>query len=186
MSQSIQFDQSSIASDDVDVPDNPDDVFEQLISDASRCCQQCYRRLRSRRRFPAAAGEAHGDVMAFVEFDLPEKEPHWNIVDRDWFETQANPDGIERVNPPGEATSRTGCAHCGAVEPHRSPPTRSRAEAIQAALGIISTLQELGAAHNPLVLLVEVSDLKRDPDYAGDDFRTFSTATSRAVRAGRS
>jgi len=185
MSQSITFERRDFAPDDVEVPDDPDDVFEQLLADGSRVCQGCFTRLRRQREYPAEAGERHGDVRAFVDFELPEGEPSWNIVDREWFETTPETDRVERMYPPSDTDSRTGCDRCGAVEPHRSPPTRSRSEVLQAAVGIASTLQEYAVAHNPLVLLVEVGDLKRKPEYAGDDFATFSEAVSRAIRAGR-
>lgn len=178
---------ASIAVDDVTIPDALDDVFPELVADASRCCQQCYHRLRSRRRFPHEAGVELGGILSFVAYDLPEAEPQWNTVDREYYETAIVGGRTEQAHPPGECNeSRQACKMCGAVEPHRSPSTRSRSEALQAAVGISRTLQELAVAHNPLALLVEVGDLKQDPDYAGDDFATFQTATARAIRAGRS
>ena len=184
---SIQFPPTaSIATDDVNVPDRPDDVFDALIADPGLCCQQCFRRIRARYNFSHEWGRRVGDVLTFVDYDLPEGEPNWNTADREYHEQEQLTDRTEHANPPGEdLDSSTACAFCGAVDSHRSPSTRSRSEALQAAAGIIATLTEFGAAHDPLALLVEVGELKRDPDYAGDDFGTFSTATERAVRAGR-
>jgi len=186
MSSTPSFEREiSLAVDDVEVPTTPDDIFEEIVADPTRCCQQCYRRLRSRRQFPQGAGLDHGDVMSFVDRELP-PDAKWDLLDAEFYETVQERDRLEQMHPPGEDhDSGQGCRFCGAVDPHRSPSTRSRSEALQAAVGISATLSELGAAHNPLVLLVEVADLKRDPDMAGDDFGTFRTAVARAVRAGR-
>jgi hypothetical protein len=175
----------SVATDDVEIPDTPGDVFETLLANASLCCQQCYRRLRARRRFPADAGYRYADLLSFVDAELPDGAD-WELLGTEYYTTDGVDERLERMHPPGEDTSRTGCAVCGAVEPHRSPSTRSRSEALQAAVGIAASLQEWGVAHNPLALLVEVADCKRDSDMAGDDFGTFARATERAIRAGRS
>ncbi|EMA19025.1 hypothetical protein [Haloarcula argentinensis] len=184
---SIQFSPTaSIATDDVDVPDQPEVVFETLVADPSLCCQQCYRRIRAQHNFGHNWGRSVGDILCFVEYDLPEGEPRWNTADREYHEQEQLAGRTEYANPPGDnLDSSTACAFCGAVDTHRSPSTRSRSEALEAAVGIIATLTEFGAAHDPLALLVEVGELKRDPDYAGDDFGTFSTAVARAVKAGR-
>jgi hypothetical protein len=174
----------SVANDEVEIPESPEEVFPKVLANASLCCQQCYRRLRSQHRLPKHVGQDHGDLMSFVTMDLP-PGARWEILEAEWFETVQLRERLEKMHPPGESDSGTGCCFCGAVRPHRSPPTRSRSEAIRAAVGISMTLQELSVAHNPLALLVEVGEAKRDPDMAGDDFSTFRTATERAVRAGR-
>ncbi|WP_434531029.1 hypothetical protein ACODNH_05300 [Haloarcula sp. NS06] len=176
----------SLAVDATNAPDQPEDVFETLVADPSLCCQQCYRRIRARHNFDHNWGRRVGDMLSFVEYDLPEGEPRWNTADREYHEQERLADRTEHANPPDDnLDSSTACAFCGAVDTHRSPSTRSRREALEAAVGIIATLTEFGAAHDPLALLVEVGELKRDPDYAGDDFGTFSTAVARAVKAGR-
>ncbi|MEA5387107.1 hypothetical protein VB779_08600 [Haloarculaceae archaeon H-GB11] len=175
---------ASIAIDDVDVPAAPEDVFPEIVANPSLCCQRCFHRLRSRRRFPPLAGYDYGGLLAFVDAVLPEGA-EWEVLDTEYYTTDPISDRLKRMHPPDEADSRQGCGLCGAVEPHRSPSTRSRSEALEAAIGVTTTLSELGIAHNPLALLVEVGDLKRDPDYAGDDHETFRIATARAVRAGR-
>ncbi|WP_324757057.1 hypothetical protein [Haloarcula montana] len=177
---------ASIATDDVDVPDDPEDVFETLVADPSLCCQQCYRRVRARYEFDHGWGRDVGDILSFVDYDLPEGAVDWNTADREYWEEAELADRREEAHPPGDDGSGKACSFCGAVDHHRSPSTRSREEALEAAVGIVATLIEFGAAHNPLVLLVEVADLKRDPDYAGDDYETFRLAVARAVRAGRS
>jgi len=174
----------SVAADAVEIPDDPEDVFPDVVADGGRCCQRCFSRLRSEHPLPDRVGQDYGDLMSFVVRDLP-PGAQWDRLEADWYETVQERDRLESMYPPGETTSATGCRTCGAVEPHSSPLTRSRSEALQAAVGISVTLQELGCAHNPLALLVEVADLKRDPDYAGDDFATFRLASERAVRAGR-
>lgn len=182
---SIQIPTStSIAVDDVEVPSDPDDIFGDVVANASLCCQQCYRRLRARRRFPDEQGHRHGDLLSFVDAELPEGAD-WEIIGTEYYTTDPVDDRLERMHPPDEADSGSGCGCCGAVEPHRSPSTRSRSEALQAAVGIVRTLSELGVAHDPLALLVEVGECKRDPNLAGDDFETFRTAVARSVRSGR-
>lgn len=191
MSSNIQFadelDDVAVATDALETPDDPSEIFETLVADPSRCCQQCYRRLNRQEEFDHATGREHGSILSFVWFDLPSSEPDWNTADREYFERVQLPNRSERVNPPGgrPGESRSACGFCGAVEPHRSPSTRSREEALGAAAGISATLQEFAVSHNPLALVVEVGDLKRDPDHAGDDFKTFRKATARAVEAGR-
>ncbi|GGO01726.1 hypothetical protein [Haloarcula pellucida] len=184
---SIEFQPTaSIATDDVGVPDDPADVFEQLVADASLCCQQCYRRIRARHNFSHQWGRDVGDILSFVDYELPEGEPEWNTTDREYHEEELLSERTVQANPPGDdLDSGSACANCGAVDAHRSPSTRSREEALQAAVGIIATLTEFGVAHDPLALIVEVGELKQNPDYAGDDFATFATAVARAVRSGR-
>lgn len=174
----------SVAADEVVVPDDPADIYPDVVANAQLCCQRCYRRLRSRRRFPDAAGYDYSGLLAFVDVDLP-PGADWQVLGTEYYTTDPVGDRLERMHPPDDADSSTGCGVCGAVDPHRSPSTRSRDEALRAAVGISVTLQELSVAHSPLALLVEVGDLKRDPDHAGDDFATFRTAVARAVRAGR-
>jgi len=174
----------SVGTDEVEIPESPPDVFPDVVANASLCCQCCYRRLRARCRFPDQAGYRYAGLLAHVDAQLP-PGADWEVLGTEYYTTDVVDDRLERMYPPGEGDSRSGCSACGAVEPHRSPSTRSRSEALQAAIGISVTLQELGVAHNPLALLVEVGDLKRDSDYAGDDFATFRTAVKRAVRAGR-
>lgn len=184
---SIQFDHRDVqfATDEVDAPTDPEDVFDELVADPRRCCQRCYRRLRARRRFPDRAGFDHGHLLSFVDAVLPEGA-RWEVLDTEYFESVLIDDRSTTEHPPGERhTNERACGFCGVHKPHRSPSTRSRQAALEAALGISATLQEFGVAHNPLALLVEVGDLKRDPDTAGDDHATFSTATARAVWAGR-
>lgn len=182
-----ELDDVDLATDAIDVSEDPSEIFGTLVANASLCCQQCYRRLSRQESFDHETGREHGGVLSFVWFDLPSSEPNWNTADREYFERVQLPDRTDRVNPPGDrpGESRSACNFCGAVDPHRSPSTRSREEAIAAAGGISATLTEFGVAHNPLSLLVEVADLKRTPDYAGDDFATFQLATARAVEAGR-
>jgi len=184
---SIQFaPTASIATDDVDVPENPEDVFETLVADPGLCCQQCFRRIRARKDFPHSWGRSVGAVLSFVDYDLPEHEPRWNTADRTYVESERLNHRTEEAAPPDENLETTSaCKHCGAVDTHRSPLTRSRSEALKAAVGIIATLTEFGAAHDPLALLVEVGEHKRTPEFAGDDFETFRTAVARAVLAGR-
>ena len=182
---SVRFNESvSVAADGVEIPTDPEDVHPEILADGGRCCQRCFRRLRSRQRLPDDIGQDYGDLLSFVDRELP-AGAQWELLEAEWYETVRERNRLESMHPPGETTSATGCRACGAVKPHRSPATRSRSEALQAAVGASRTLQELGVAHTPLALLVEVADLKRDPDYAGDDFATFRTAVARAVRAGR-
>lgn len=185
---SVEFPTPSVsfASDHDAVPDDPRRIFPDLVADASRCCQQCFRRLGSRRRFPDEPGRAYGELLSFVDVTHPE-DADWELLDAEYWETERERERTTAAAPPsGEpASTTTACAFCGAVDAHRSPATRSREAAIEAAAGISATLTELAVSHNPLVLLVEVSDLKQTPETAGDDFETFRTAVDRAVRAAR-
>lgn len=175
----------SVATDEVEVPEDPDDVFREVVATPELCCQRCYHRLRSRHRFPDEAGYNYSGLLAYVEAVIPDGAD-WEILGTEYITTDPIDDRLEEMHPPADTNdSRHGCGVCGAVRPHRSPSTRSRSEAVQAAVGISVTLQELGVAHNPLALLVEVDTAKRDPDLAGDDFAVFRQATARAIRAGR-
>lgn len=176
----------SYASDHGDVPDDPRMIFPDLVADASLCCQQCFRRLGARRRFPDEPGRAYGDLVTYVDATLPE-DADWELLDAEYWETERERERTTEAAPPSDGPTGTtsACGFCGAVDTHRSPATRSRDAALEAAAGISATLTELAVAHNPLVLLVEVSDLKQTPETAGDDFETFRTAVDRAVRAAR-
>lgn len=173
----------SFASDD-DVVPPASEIFAELVADPSRCCQQCYRRLRARRRYPDEPGYRYNELVSYIDAVLPDGHD-WGLVDIEYWESEKEAGRTERVYPPGGKPheSRGSCTFCGACEPHRSPSTRSRQVALEASVGISATLTEHAIPHNPLVLAVEVGDLKRDPDYAGDDFETFADATERAVRA---
>lgn len=174
---------TSFASDETPVPD-PDDVFEELVADPSRCCQHCFRRLRSRRRFPDLPGHEYADILSFVKTEYPDEG--FDVLDRVYWEAVRRAEATTNANPPTDTPTQThsACRFCGAVDPAYDPTgTRSRDEAIFSALGISATLAEHGIPHNPLVLVVEASELKREPETAGDDFETFRLATSRSIRA---
>jgi hypothetical protein len=165
--------------DRLEIPSDPTAVFEQVIAGNERVCQECFRLLRRWERFPDEKGDDHGDVLAFVEYDLPEHAPHWSIADREYYESVRERDRLDRTHSPDGET--TYCTNCGTTSPHRSPSTRSLEDARDAAATLSVTLHELGIAHDWVHLVERVQTLKREPDTAGDDFACFSRATAAAI-----
>lgn len=122
--------------------------------------------------------------MAFAEAEVPHGA-RFEYLETEFYEDDLVEDRNVRAHPPGESadTSSRACWNCGTVETHRTPPTRTREEAVEAAAGISVTLDEYGVEHDWLFLLGRVDELKRDPDYAGDDFATFERAVAEAIVA---
>jgi len=163
----------------------PDAVFDDLITGNHRLCQHCYRRLRRREDFPQKAGLDYGDVLSHVSYVLPDDAEDWHYADREYHEDVAIESRLERATPPSETPheSTRCCWHCGAIDTHRSPDTRSRDDAVAAAGGLSVTLDELGVDADWLVLVATVSELKTNPDTAGDDHQCFSEAVAAAIHA---
>ncbi|WP_284008042.1 hypothetical protein [Haloarcula pelagica] len=171
------------SSDATDIPDSPDRVFGAVIERNDGVCKRCYRRLRRREPVPHEIGYRHRDIQAFVDEVLPEDGTRFDILDREYFEAVQLPDRLEEAHPPDDAHDDTSaCWHCGAIDTHRTPDTRSRRDALAAAAGISVTFDELDVPHDWVALLEAVDELKQDPDYAGDDYRTFSEAVATAIR----
>jgi len=168
-------------SDQTEIPDSPDRVFGAVIERNSGVCKKCYRRLRRRERIPQKIGFAHRETQAFVDEILPDGS-EFGIADLEYFEQVELDDRFEDARPPDEIGETSACANCGAVDYYRTPDTRSRSEAVDAAAGISVTLDELGVEHDWVALLETADELKQDPDYAGDDFGTFSEAVATAIR----
>jgi len=168
----------------VELPE-PDTVFGTLIAGNSRICQRCYRRLRRRESFPHEPGLKIGEVAAYVDYELPADAEDWHYADRQYFENVAMPDRLAQDNPPSETPHESAklCQSCGTFATHRSPDTRSRDDAVAAAAGLSVTLEELDVHHDWLVLVATVSELKANPDTAGDDHQCFSEAVAAAIRA---
>jgi hypothetical protein len=167
--------------DRLEVPAAPADVFEIVIAGNDRVCQKCFRLLRRWERFPSEAGEDYGDLLAFVEYDLPEHQPYWNVTDREYYESLKEPDRLGRTHSPDGETSY--CRTCGTMTPNRSPPTRSIDEARDTAVTLTVTLHEFGIEHDWVHLVERVQELKREPETAGDDFACFTRATAEAIEA---
>ncbi|GGK74634.1 hypothetical protein [Haloarcula sebkhae] len=172
-------------SDRTEQPLSPDRVFAVAIERNDGVCKHCYRRLRRREEVPHEIGYSHRDIQAFVDEELPNGS-RFDILDRKYYEYVRLPQRLEDAHPPDESHDDTSaCWYCGTVDTHRTPSTRSRSEAVTAAAGISATLDELEIAHDWPVLLGAVHDLKQRPDYAGDDFATFSKAVEEAVTIAR-
>jgi len=169
------------SSDATEIPDSPDRVFGAVIERNGNVCKQCYRRLRRRDAFPQRVGYSHRELYAFVDEVLPEGS-EFGIVDLEYYEQVELDARLEDARPPDEIGETSSCANCGSVDYYRTPDTRTRDGAIAAAAGISVTLDELGVEHDWVALLETVGELKQNPDYAGDDFRTFSEAVATAIR----
>jgi len=95
----------SVASDEVEIPEDPEEVFPKVLANASLCCQQCYRRLRSQHWLPKDVGQDHGDLMSFVTMDLP-PGARWELLEAEWYETVQLRDRLEEMHPPGPRRRR--------------------------------------------------------------------------------
>lgn len=152
--------------------------FDHIAEDGREVCKRCYTRVRERQPYPWIRGDQHGDRAAFVEYI--DDGSRLGVYE----ETTTLDDRVQEAAPPDESGTTTAC-RCGAIETHRTPKTRSKADAVRAAAGISQTLSELDIAHDWLILLARVRELKSRPAYAGDDFRTFRRATAQAVHVAR-
>lgn len=163
-----------------DIPDDPDAVFTTVISE-DRVCQRCYSRLRRHTTYPRSKGFDHERVATFVEAANPDADH----LDREFLERVAVPNAFDSADGEVAEGTTTCCATCGTLEPHRSPPTRSRDDARRHAINLSATLRELGVCHDWMLLVGLVDELKTRPAYAGNDCETFRDATSRAVQRAR-
>lgn len=179
------------AIEDVEVPDDPADVFDELVATNDRICQQCFRRHTRRdgldeRDLVDVDGNDKGDrlagVSAYVDYHVQDDAD--DVFDREYFEDVSIRSARERAAHPADppAKTSTACAHCGTIDWHRKPDTWSRERAIDAAAGLSVTLEEYGVVHDWLRLLAAVGRLKRLPATAGDDHATFSRAVEFAIR----
>lgn len=168
-----------IHDDRLDVPNDPDEVFETVIAGNSRVCQECYRLLRHYEDFPWRIGVEHADILAFVEEELPEGS-NWNLLDREYFESIRERDRLASAWTDEGKTSY--CTGCGTMDPHRSPPPRSVERARDTAAQLSMTLHEFGIGHDWVHLLKRIQDLKQTPDLAGNDFECFRMATAEAIQ----
>lgn len=163
-----------------DIPDDPDAVFTAVIS-KDRVCQRCYSRLRRHTSVPRDKGFDHERVATFITAVNPDSDR----LDREFVERVTVPDALDEAYGEVAEGTTTCCATCGTLEPHRSPPTRSRKDARRHAINLSSTLQALGVCHDWLFLVGLVDELKTRPAYAGNDFETFRDAVSRSVEKAR-
>ena len=171
---------------EIDVPDNPGAIFRDVIEQNDQVCRNCYRRLRTRERYPNVQGDRHHDRYAFVDYELPSGS-RFDVLDRVYYEDVELPGRTERAYPPADqaASGSRACWNCGAIDYHRTPPTRSKRGAVEAAINVSITLHEFGIDHDWLYLVGRVQDLKSQPSTAGDDFACFGRAVSEAVDAAR-
>jgi len=165
--------------DKLEIPDDPDRVFGEVVERNDRVCKHCYRRLRRKVTFPRDVGLDHGDLMSFVEHVLPDGAK-WNLLDRKYYERVELPQRVEGVYD--DTGKSRYCTNCGTVDTHRTPPTRSKEQAFEAAVNVSTTLHELGVAHDWVHLVERVRELKGQPETAGNDFECFRRATAEAIR----
>lgn len=180
-------------SDQVGIPDDPGQVYDELILESDLVCQHCGRRLRRRVEFPEHdVGYRNREVLAFVEEVLPDEQRHaWipresDVLGREYFEQVEVADRVVDANSPdrlaGEGGS-TACWHCGSEDTHSQPATRSVDEALRYAAGVSVSLQEFGVVHDWFRLLAAVDRLKQVPATAGDDDETLRRAVEYAIEA---
>ena len=166
------------------IPDDPEDVFADVVAGNPLVCQRCYCRLRRERAFAPRVGDRAGDLLTYVDVELGDWD--WELSEREYYEREVLEERLDEValpDVPAAQAEKSACWSCGAVEHSRSPPgTRSRSEAITAAAGVTQTLTEVGVPHDWPVLLKAVDKLKTRPATAGDDHQCFRRATAAAVR----
>lgn len=178
--------QMSQPSELIDVPEEPEQVFEQLVETNELVCRNCYRRLRRRDEIDWSWGTAREELLPFVDYELP---PGYTseIAEREYYETSTIDRRTPTVHHPSNRSGQPNddaCWNCGSIDTSRTPSeTRSREAAIAAAASISTTLHEYGVGHDWLYLLGRVRDLKRRPSTAGNDFEVFRTAVAGAIEA---
>lgn len=169
----------------VDVPDDPDDVFGAVIERNDLVCRQCYCRLRRRFEIESLTGDERHEISSYVDYELPEGYK-WEWAERVYYETETIANrSLDAHHPDNDAAhpEDSACWNCGSIDTARTPRTRSKPDAVQAAANISMTLEEYDVAHDWFVLLARVKTFKSDPDMAGDDFGVFSAAVADAIRA---
>lgn len=165
------------------IPAALDDLFDVLIYRNSRVCTSCFTRLARLEHFPDQAGFEYGDLLMFVESNLPEGAK-FDILDIEYLEQVRFRTRQERAYPPGATASRSSavaCSSCGAVHPQKSPPPRSREQAMTDALTLSDTLTEYGVVHDWITLLKRVKQFKRTPRLASRDRDIFAAATALSI-----
>jgi len=165
--------------DALEIPDDPTRVFGAVVERNDRVCRNCYRRLRRKESFPQRVGLENSDILSFVEEVLPDGS-EWNYLDREYYESVQLEGRLDQAFDDNGRTSF--CTNCGTLDPHRTPPTRSKQDARRAAINLSTTLHELGIDHDWLFLVHRVVELKGQPDTAGDDFECFRQATAEAIQ----
>jgi hypothetical protein len=169
----------------LEIPDDPDDVFDDVVAGNPLVCQRCYCRLRRERPFIPRVGERAGDLLTFVDVEF-QSDWDWQLSEREYYEREVLKERLDEVAPPdvpAASGETSACWNCGAVEHYRSPPdTRSRSEAITAAAGVSQTLSEYSVPHNWPMLFAMVGELKTRPSTAGNDHECFRRAVDAAIR----
>jgi len=163
----------------IDIPQDPLDVYPELINGSDLVCQTCFRRLHRQSEYDWTRGRRRSGILAWVTEHVPEGA-RFQIAEREYYEQEELADR----KPKSEAQRH--CWNCGSEQPYRQPPTRSKQEAVDAATGLSVTLEEYAVEHDWLALLCAVRNLKSDPELAGDDDRVFQVATATAVSISRS
>lgn len=167
-----------IHDDRLEVPDDPGEVFGEVIAGNDRVCQECYRLLRRYESFPWEIGLEHSEILAFVDEVLPDGY-RWDLLDREYFESVKEPKRLKRVYT--EEGKESYCTGCGTMSPNRSPPPRSADRARDVAVQLSVTLHEFGIANDWVHLVDRVQELKRTSELAGNDFECFRRATAEAI-----
>jgi hypothetical protein len=166
----------------ISVPEDPEEVFDELIVHNSLVCQNCYRRLRRRFEISWAYGRDHEDIAGWIDRHLPE-DYKWEIAESEYRETETiRTRTVQTHHPDGSPSSSSqACWNCGILETHRSPPTLSKEDAVERAANISVTLREYNVAHDWMLLLGRVKDLKSDPSMAGNDYKVFCRAVTASI-----
>ena len=168
----------ALGHDALKIPDDPARVFGEVVERNDRVCRNCYRRLRRKATFPRNAGLDYGHLLSYVDHVLPEGAK-WDLLDREYYESLTLPQRVGSAHTDDGQTSY--CTNCGTMDPHRTPETRSKQNARDAAVNLTTTLHELGVDHDWVHLVERVVELKSQPDTAGNDFECFKRATTEAV-----
>ena len=165
------------------IPAALDELYEKLIHTNGRVCSNCFTRMARKERFPDQAGFDYGDLLSFVDSNLP-PDAKWDVLDIEYHERVQLEGRADRSYPPGRIAGRPGmatCGACGTTRVNASPPPRSLERAMTDALTLSDTLTEFGVHHNWVVLLERVKQFKRTPRLASRDRDIFAAATTLAI-----
>ncbi len=131
---------------------------------------------------PLEAGLDHGDILAHVEYDIPE-DAEWDLIERRYYERVPIGDRLGTLYH--EDGRSTFCRHCGTTTPHVRGEWFSAEDVREHALNLSDTYDTLGIEHDRDILIETAVACKRNPDTAGHDSRCFRQATAAAIRAVR-
>ena len=94
---------------------DPASIFDAVVIGSDRVCKQCMTLLHRYEEVPLEAGLDHGDILAHVEYDIPE-DAELDLIERRYYERVPIRDRLGTLYH--EKGLSTFCRNCGTTTPH--------------------------------------------------------------------